>query len=187
MWREVSGHFVDFFLKYSTIRGLRASSALSLASTPSDFPHTTAGRRRTGRSAPRGNFLALPMTMACSTIGIARIRFSIGCGAMYCAQAGLDQVFLAVGDAYVAVGVDRPDVAGVKPDAVRPLQDPLGLLGHLIIALHDVVALNQQFSVFGDTDFDPGIGRPIVPMRLASGRLNETTGEVRSNRSPAGS
>src|SRR5262249_27294001 len=154
--REVSGHFVDFLLEVLDDSRVARQLGVVFGLDAERFrirPQRVEGRddqRRGEFSGVADDYGLLDHRDRADQV-LDRLRRDVF------AQAGLDQVFLAVGNADVAVGVDRPDVAGVKPDAVRaPLQDPFGLLGHLVIALHDVIALNQQLPVFGGADFDPG-------------------------------
>src|SRR5215475_13214374 len=70
--------------------------------------------------------------------------------------ASLNQVFLAVGDEEVTVGVEVADVARAQPDSpfVVGLQSLSGLGGAVIIATHDVWSRRQNLAVFGDLHSD---------------------------------
>src|SRR5207248_3087011 len=57
----------------------------------------------------------------------------------------------------IALGVEMADIAGMQP-AVD--QGPRGLLRRAPIALHDVVAGDQDLAILGDPDLDPVDRRP---------------------------
>src|SRR5690606_34894838 len=93
--------------------------------------------------------------------GAARLDLPLGVGGReVLAAGGLDQGLLAVGDAQVAVGRQLTDVPGVDP-AVR-LQHLGGLLGQVVVALHDAGAAQQDLAVVGDPHLGAG-------QRLADG------------------
>ena len=64
---------------------------------------------------------------------------------------GLDQVFLAVGDGKISIGVDVADVAGLEPAI---FQSGLRFFGAIPVAFEDRRAADENFAVFGDADFE---------------------------------
>ena len=67
------------------------------------------------------------------------------------------QILLAIGDRQVAVGVDRADVAGVKPAVLEDLGRGLRLV---VVAAHDVRAAREDLAVGRDLQLD--VGQPAA-------------------------
>ena len=63
---------------------------------------------------------------------------------------GLQEVFLAVRDFEIAVPVELADVAGAEPPS--GVEDRLGLVGLVVVALHDVGALGEDLSIGSDLE-----------------------------------
>src|SRR5580698_6369550 len=70
--------------------------------------------------------------------------------------SSFDQVFLAIGDEEIVVGIKVADVAGVEP-AVFGENFARGV-GALVVALHDARAFGKNFAVICDGDQDVGDG-----------------------------
>ncbi|AKZ55655.1 hypothetical protein SAM23877_2606 [Streptomyces ambofaciens ATCC 23877] len=88
-------------------------------------------------------------------VGADRLELALDLGRRdVLAAGGLDQVLLAVGDAQVAVGRELADVAGVEPAVA--LQHLGGLLGQLVVALHDAGAAQQDLAVVRDAHLGAG-------------------------------
>ena len=68
------------------------------------------------------------------------------------AAGGLEHLLLAVGDAQESV-FDDADVPSVEPAV---LDDLVGLLLVLVVAHHDLVALDEDLTVLGDVDLGVG-------------------------------
>src|SRR5437660_4992435 len=67
---------------------------------------------------------------------------------------GFQQIFFAVGDEEVVVLVHVTDVAGAEPAVFA--ENFAGGFGVLVIAMHDARTLDEDFSIFGDTNLDIG-------------------------------
>ena len=79
-----------------------------------------------------------------------------------------NDVFFAVGDADIAVFVDVPNIAGMKPTVPYYLR---GRLRVVPVALHDEFAAHEDFTVARDTDFDVFHGRADGAHLVRVGRV----------------
>ncbi len=74
-------------------------------------------------------------------------------GETFSAAGQHDDVLFAVGDAEIALGVHRADVAGVQPAAAQRRRRRVRLAP---VAVHDQLAAHQDFPVLGDAHRDVG-------------------------------
>ena len=69
----------------------------------------------------------------------------------------LDEVALPIGDVQIPVGIEMADIAGVQPAIGQRARRSLRIVP---VALHDIVAGDQDLAVLGDPDLDPVECRP---------------------------
>src|SRR5258707_1024318 len=72
------------------------------------------------------------------------------------ASSGLDEIFLAVGDEEIVVGVQVADVAGVEP--AFGVNRFAGRVLIFVVALHHAGALGENFTVLRDANQNVGDG-----------------------------
>src|SRR5712671_2860506 len=82
-------------------------------------------------------------------IQFQRIFNRLGCDEF--SARSFDQIFLAIGDRQISIGVDVADIAGFKPVFD---EGSLRFFGTIPISLKDRRAAHQNFTVFGDTNFE---------------------------------
>ena len=74
----------------------------------------------------------------------------MGCGATNLPAGSFEQIFFAIGDEEIVIGVEIADVAGVEPAVFG--EDFARGFRTLVIALHDAGAFGENFAVIGDAD-----------------------------------
>src|SRR5712672_3411788 len=95
------------------------------------------------------------------------------------ASSGLDEIFLAVGDEEVVVGVQVADVAGVEP--AFGVNRFAGCVLIFVVALHHAGALGENFTVVGDANQhvgDGAAGAAAAILRIVGSENGRSFGEA---------
>src|SRR5712672_4520306 len=95
------------------------------------------------------------------------------------ASRGLNEIFLAVGDEEIVVGVQVPDVAGVEP--AFGVNRFAGCVLIFVVALHHAGALGENFAVVGDANQNVGngaAGAAAAILRIVGSENGRSFGEA---------
>ena len=102
------------------------------------------------------------------------------------AAGGLEQLLDPAGDRRKPVGVDRALVAGAQPAVLG--ERLRGLLGQVVVAVHDAGALDQDLVALAERTSLPGNTGPTRADLVVVGEVDERARPTtRSGRSPRGS